>query len=244
VNDDPDFDDPAFDDLRALLSDARVTAPIPDDVAARLDTTLASLGAERAGRPVVVPLRRRLAPVLAAAAAVAVVVAGVGIARLVTDDGQRTTAADSAGSEALVSTPSAAAPSARAPQSATKAGGAASFASVRAFTTAGFAAQVADLQVAALDAATASTGTDTPSGPGDPATASPDDLTEAAQGRVPAAVAAACTGPARPGTRSVPILLDGRPAALVLHPVTDGEQLVEAWSCDGAERLASASVAR
>jgi hypothetical protein len=241
--DDPAFDDPAFDELRALLADVRVTEPMPADVAARLDATLASLHAERATPAPVVPLRRRLAPILAAAA-VAVVIGGVGIAQLVSDTGgQRSTTADSAGSsEALKSAPSAAAPSARAPHTATKDGAAAAFATVPVFTRARFAEQVASPELTALDALTGST--DTSSGIDTPSAPSSGDLVAPTEGRVPAAVASQCAGPALPGTRSVPILLDSRPAALVLHPVADGEQLVEAWSCDGGERLASASVAR
>jgi hypothetical protein len=240
ATEEPAFDDPAFDDLRALLADARVTEPVPASVASRLDATLRSLQAERATPASVVPLRRRLAPILAAAAAVAVVAGGVGIARELSGNGaQRSTAADSAGSSgALSSAPSATAPSAQAPGSATKDGAATAFASVPVFTSVRFAEQVAGPQVAALDAVTG--GTDTSSGVG----SSPGELATPAEGRVPAAVASGCAGPALPGTRSVPILLDSRPAALVLHPVTDGEQLVEAWTCDGAERLAHASVDR
>ncbi len=93
-NPEPDFDDPAYDDLRALLADARVTAPVPADVAARLEETLAGLTADRrdavpdlAESPaVVVPLHRRRrvgARLLAAAAAVVVVGAGgVGISQV------------------------------------------------------------------------------------------------------------------------------------------------------------------
>jgi len=240
--DDPTFDDPALDDVRALLADLRVTAPVPADVAARLDATLDSLKAERAAPATVVPLRRRLAPILAAAAVV-VVVGGVGIGQLVHDDGaQHSVSADSAGSsEALTSAPSAATPSARAPQPATKDGAAAALASVPAFTSARFAEQVTGPE---LDALTGSTDTASAGGTDSPPALSSGDLVTPAEGRVPAAVASGCTGPALPGTRSVPILLDSRPAALVLHPATDGEQLVEAWSCDGSERLARASVTR
>lgn len=89
----PGFDDPAYDDLRALLAEARVTEPVPADVAARLDETLAALTADRRTEPVpdeapasVVPLRRRsrLAPRLLAAAAAVVVVGagGVGLAQV------------------------------------------------------------------------------------------------------------------------------------------------------------------
>jgi len=89
----PGFDDPAYDDLRALLADARVTEPVPAEVAARLEETLAALTADRReatvpdeAPAVVVPLRRRsrLAPRLLAAAAAVVVVGagGVGLAQV------------------------------------------------------------------------------------------------------------------------------------------------------------------
>ncbi|RNL60739.1 hypothetical protein EFK50_20770 [Nocardioides marmoriginsengisoli] len=106
---DADFDDPAYDELRGLLAAARLDAPIPAEVAARLDDTLAELTADRrpaAGlravetadpetgpeadpetnpetNPVAVPLRRRsrLAPrlLVAAAAVVLVGAGGVGV---------------------------------------------------------------------------------------------------------------------------------------------------------------------
>ena len=43
-----DFDDPGHSWVRDLLADARPTSPVPDDVAARLEETLAGLQAERA----------------------------------------------------------------------------------------------------------------------------------------------------------------------------------------------------
>lgn len=109
--DEPDFDDPAHAEVRDLLASARVEAPLPDDVAARLDATLAELTGRTAGEvpanephPTVVPLRRRsrIAPRLLAAAAV-VVVAGagaVGLGQVVQNTGgsddKAGTAADSA----------------------------------------------------------------------------------------------------------------------------------------------------
>ena len=85
------------DRVRGLLAEARHTAPLPADVAARLERVLADLGEERAGSgaersaadvpapdpaaATVVPLaprrRRRLTTVLVAAAAVTVVGLGV-----------------------------------------------------------------------------------------------------------------------------------------------------------------------
>ena len=84
--------------LRELLSDARATAPIPAEVVARLDDTLAGLAAERAVavdpspatgseasvHPFVRTRRHRVVALLGAAAAVAVV--GLGIGALVDRD--------------------------------------------------------------------------------------------------------------------------------------------------------------
>jgi hypothetical protein len=53
---------------------------------------------------------------------------------------------------------------------------------------------------------------------------------------------ATCAGP--PVTEGVvlPATLDGAPVALVFRPPTATAQRVEAWTCDGATLLASASV--
>jgi hypothetical protein len=235
--DDPAFDDTVFDDpslgaLRALLAEARVTEPVPADVAARLDATLASLRTERTARATVVPLRRRLAPVLVAAAAVVVAAGGVGIAQVVRDGGDRTmsasTNADSAGTSrsAAPSLPESAA--GQSPGAAPKGDTPAALAAVQAFTTARFAREVAHLDVERLDALTGPTSGE------DSTTRSP----------APTGTPTGCTGPALPGTESVPILLDGHTAVLVLHPVTDGKQVVDAWSCDGTQRLTTATVTR
>lgn len=98
--------------VRALLAAARHDEPLPADVAARLDATLADLQAEReAGREAaapapVVPLsraaRRRRITGAALVAAAAVVVAGVGIGQLTggvgSDSGESSMAGD-AGAE-------------------------------------------------------------------------------------------------------------------------------------------------
>lgn len=90
------------DAVRRLLADARHDEPVPDDVAARLDDTLAALVAERASSPspsaeAVAPVaevvdlaarrRRRVTQFVAAAAVV--VVAGVGIDQMQPFSGQK-----------------------------------------------------------------------------------------------------------------------------------------------------------
>lgn len=226
--DEPDFDDPAFDDLRALLAKARVVDPVPTDVAARLEDTLSSLQAERRRRhddPVaaVVPLRRRLAPVLvAAAAAVVVVVGGVGITQTLRDDsGQAASSADKAASA--------------------DAGGRSSESlagPVPELTTARFAQEVAGLDVSGLAGPhlTATAGDSIGRSP------APTDSKTPLGALVPQTLT--CAGPGLAGTRTTTVLLDGRPAALVMHPVSAGEQRVDAWSCDGSRRLASTTVRR
>lgn len=84
------------DEIRALLHDARETSPMPPQIVARLDDVLADLKDSPAP---VLPLRRRLAPrVLAAAAAVALVVGvGVGLQHVLGGSGAHTESADSAG---------------------------------------------------------------------------------------------------------------------------------------------------
>jgi len=46
-----------------------------------------------------------------------------------------------------------------------------------------------------------------------------------------------CTAPKIAGSTAYPIVLDGKPAVLVLYPVDDGTRLVAAWSCDGTQVL-------
>lgn len=79
---DPSFDDPSYDDIRALLRDSRETGPLPDYVAARLDSTLAELrgNAPEPAAPVadVVPLRRRVSRPRLLVAAAAVIIVGAG----------------------------------------------------------------------------------------------------------------------------------------------------------------------
>lgn len=164
-----DFDDPGHRWVRDLLADARPTSPVPADVAARLDETLAGLQAERgsaladfgstsapdSGSHSVVPLRRRLRPRLTAAAAAVIVLGagGVAVAQLGgngssgSDSASSRSAADSAG--AAASPKATGSVSAAEPQALSGSGSA-----VPRLTTASFAADAAQVmrQVAVLDA--------------------------------------------------------------------------------------------
>lgn len=105
----PEFDDPSYADLRALLADSAADDTVPDDVAARLDATLFELVAQRRADgdepdPVVVPLRRRRpwgSRLLTAAAAVVLVGGGaLGVNEVLksTDQASTMSSADSSGS--------------------------------------------------------------------------------------------------------------------------------------------------
>ena len=89
--------DPQAEEVRRLLADARHTAPMPEDVVARLDATLAELAAEPARlRPVtdLATRRRRVTGLLVAAAAV--VVLGVGVQQVVSPTSDDSGSADRA----------------------------------------------------------------------------------------------------------------------------------------------------
>jgi len=265
--DEADFDDPAHAPIRDLLSSARVDTPIPADVAARLDATLAELTGQASppvdqdAGAVVVPLRRRLAPRLLAAAVV-VAIAGVGAVGLnrVLQDQAGTSDSVTAGAAADSGTESAAEPPA-VPQvtsksnrllngfSANAAGG------VVALTAADFATQVQrlDLTTSVLQLDTGlKWASGTPESAPGPTPKSADSSNRDQSGgsrrgadtvtSSSAAKALACPGPGIDGTSSYAILLDRKPAVLVVHPATNGTRLVEAWSCDGSQVLAFTTV--
>lgn len=265
---DPAFDDPAFDDLRALLADARVTEPVPDEVVARLDATLSSLRDQRRAdstRPTgsVLVLRRRVGRALVAAAAVAAVAAGTfGIVHGAHEGSGSDSAASGAAQDAEKSVPPAA-PGVRSPgltSLAVKAAG---------LHKAHFARDAARLMrtlsaTEAVSGSVAGNGTVVPT-PSDeldtrkdyaqslvpasaapPVTATPAPLAglqnNTESGAVDGHTPTACTGPDAPGAVTLAATLDGVPVALVFRPPTASSQVVEAWSCDGASLLASATV--
>jgi hypothetical protein len=249
--DQPGFDDPAFDDVRALLGEARVTEAMPGDVADRLDATLSSLQAERRAeqeadrRAAVVPLRRRLGPLLTAAAAIVVIGAGgFGIAHL---DGNGNSSDSAASSDKAVSGTAGDAPTAPysgndaiTPEAPAKTDGRAARAALPKFTTAGFAEEAATFEADRLRDTSADEDDgkaqgDTPA----PTAEKGEELNGLVRGQLDG-----CVGPDLAGTKSFPIKLDGRVAVLVIHPVDDGTQAIEAWSCDGTTVLTTAVVTR
>jgi len=285
-DDEREFDDPSYDAVRALLASARVTEPVPDDVAARLDTTLAELTADRRGTEaadapdeatsVVVPLRRRsrLAPRLLAAAAAVVIVGagGIGIAQVLSTQSDDLATADSAqpesaaGNDDFGAVPTA--PAAEAPRDLTNLDSVSALTKrlsnskvVPRFTTTGFTREVAVFSTRDLRLPWAETGgligdsgsesaTKTPA---PTATVTPQMTSGgAALGSKAAradqyfysAAKAACPGPIGTAATLIPILYDGQPASLAVHPETNDTQLYEAWSCDGRTLLASTVVPR
>jgi hypothetical protein len=248
------FDDPAHDEIRRLLSEARVTDPVPADVAARLDASLASLREERIaeGRAAnVVQLRRRITRVLVAAAVVVVVGGGaVGIANLPrTGSGDSNASADSAGSSTLdqgsaeKSVPQAPSPTG-VPGAVAK--------TLPRLTTARFGTGVSRLMRATygtLDTRLPQGDTPQPAAPSDqlvqgylaplapPVTVAPTPVDGSLRDD-----ALACPGPEAPDAVTWPARLDGALVALVFRPPTAQAQVVEAWSCDGDTLLASATV--
>ena len=247
------FDDGSTDWVRDLLATARVTEPVPTDVAARLDDTLARLKSERlesgdARQPAaVVPLRRRAAPFLAAAAVVAVI-GGVAIGQILhggSGGSANTASSDAAGGSSEEQ--SSAIP--RSPQDTARAqapeGRKYSSHALPELTSGTFPADAARVMQGLSDRAPT------------PAAGSPsaDDLDQAGSPKsaltAPPVVATpgllplqpSCPGPDAPGAVVVPATLDGRPVALVFRAPSAAAQEVEAWSCDGGTELAAASVA-
>ena len=259
----PAFDDPAHLEVRDLLASAKYDAPVPADVVARLDATLAELTgqapAEDLDETSVVPLRRgsRLAPRLLAAAAVLVVAGGgaVGLNQVIghssgaDDKAGSSVAADTAGGKSLTEappTPPAAVPQAPADGVGTE--GFSATAGIPVLTTADFGADAVNLDLKALDKLqkAAQLRDTTALGTNDTAK-SPSPVTsekgEPLSGwRATAGAARACAGPKIDGTRSLPIILDGKPAVLVVHPARARLHLVQAWSCEGSTVLASATI--
>lgn len=252
----PSFEDPAHDEIRELLRQARADEPVPDDVVARLDATLAGLRRETAAPATVVPLGKRrsrsqrwvaAAVVLAAVGIGGVAVRSAGVSGGGSDD--KAAAATRAQDAPAEDAPSVNAPSASGDLD-TRAKRQLSTHPVGRFTRDGFAAQAAgfearDLLLDRLLGRYAA-GSESLDGVASSTTDGPlrdyhsDMLDEQSAAR---AAKAACTRPAVPHTFAYPVDLDGAPAVLVVHKVREGRRLIEAWSCAGDRVLAHAEVA-
>lgn len=243
----PDGLDPAEQaEISALLASARVDEPMPDDVAARLDDTLAGLRREpgrefgREPQPTVVPLHRRWAPRMLAAAAAVVVLGGaaVGVQQVLDRSG------DSSGEAATTLEEPAPEGASADPGSGSKSG-----------VDAGRAEQGPAKAAAPLavvrpdhlreDAARVAASTEERDGSFGlaPEAGEPESTNGSESSSVPPAPA--CPGPATaralPGAATVQVRYGDQVAALLLRPVTQadpGHRVVEVWTCTGDERLA------
>lgn len=265
----PSFDDPSYAELRAGLADARSAEPMPADVVARLDAVLAELSGSAAAQPPVeapIPLRprSRFGPRLLAAAAAVVVLAGggIGLAKALSQH-HGNVAADSAPAASAKTAGGSAQPSAGpAPDMPAPLHALNSASALPQLSSAHFGLDVSRLMLrgqaqsfgpvdGAIQDSTGSTGSATTEGRSPRATAVPPAATPApaASPGAPAATDRAnldelairppACAPQIPGTTTQPILLDGRPAVLVVHPAVGGYQLVEARDCTGKTILAS-----
>lgn len=197
--------------VRRELAAAPGPGSIPDDVAGRLDDVLAGLVRERsveAVPPGPEPSRRRWPTLLVAAAAVAVLVLGVGT--LVTSVTGPRSAEQGAGSQA------ASAPQHEGQPSAPDAAGAFGAFS-RAAPVARLRSDTFQRDVQRLtDRLSAATPLDAPK----------------ADGSSRRAPRSECRRPPRPpGGRVLRVTLDGRAASLVLGPARDGTRVARAYSC-------------
>jgi hypothetical protein len=242
MNDDPELDpelDPGQEQqVRALLADlgAAPDVTMPPEVAARLEETLSELGAELGAelaaerRPTVVPLRRRWAPRAAAAAAAVIVIGAGGVAAANLLGGSSGDTAGSADSSAGGST-SQESSGGRATATPKTAPGAQPDALARRLPRVSAASFGTDVE--RLVRRRAAVAGDSAAGRS-PQEERKNELQQ---------YAGSCPGPATsPRSTVTPVLYDGTRAALVLHPVHGGHQLVEAWTCAGDRKLDSADV--
>ncbi|HYH71949.1 MAG TPA: hypothetical protein VD764_01940 [Nocardioides sp.] len=243
--------------LRALLAELGSGPdgePIPPEVEARLDDTLALLVAERgraaggsgedeAGQSTtgnVVPLRRRWLP-RAGAAAAAVIVLGVGGLAVANFSGlsqsEQQSSSDSAGASAPKAESGADSETGSEPGSDSSTAAtqlpdlsAASFESDVSVLLQGRASMLASEGEAAREGEAAE----------EPAPTSRDNALAGAPGVLPSR---ACPGPeVTDGAAARQVRYDGRRAVLLVHPERGGRLLVEAWNCEGDQRLASTKI--
>ena len=240
---DQDLDPDTDARIRALLAELGTGPdgePIPPEVEARLDDTLAMLVAER-GRTDestsdnVVPMRRRWLP-RAAVAAAAVIVLGAGslaVANLsaMSPTGQNSSA-DSAGESAPESADE------EAPNSSSDSGSdsGTGAAALPELSSSSFASDVTTLlEGRALLL--------TPEGEAAGEQSPRKNRDNAKPGAPGALTSRACPGPkVTDGAIPNQVRYDGRRAVLLVHPERAGRQVVDAWNCAGDRRLASTTI--
>jgi hypothetical protein len=265
VTGDPDVDAEQDARIRALLAELGAGPdgePIPAEVEARLDDTLALLIAER-GRTAagpgqvgeddstpgskegnVVPLRRRWLP-RAGAAAAALIVLGVGglaVANFGNQSGQQSSS-DSAGASApeAESKADSGAESKSGSKSGSKAGSDSSTGATQLpdLSAASFEGDVSILLQGRASKLT-SEGDAEGDGGDEPSPNNRENALPGAPGVLPSR---ACPGPeVTDGAAARQVLYDGKRAVLLVHPERGGRLLVEAWNCDGDRRLATTKI--
>lgn len=212
----PDLTPAETERVRRLLAEARHTDPVPDDVAARLDRTLASLARERGEHQeravTTLASRRRRNVVSLLVAAVAVVAVGIGLGQVVSEtggDGSNAGGASSADQE-----------SAPFPAESPADGGTPPKTDSSARTLPRLAQETFDGDVLALrERRTAVDGDPGSLGGGD-----------------------GCERPAWGEGRRVPVRYDGAPAVLVFREPLDAVQPVDLFRCAADTPLRSTTV--
>jgi hypothetical protein len=266
--DSPDSTDAEHAQIRALLAELGSGPdgePMPPEVSARLDDTLARLVAERSadqseegpgdpaedgaaaeGTGTVVPLRRRWGSRVTAAAAAVIVLGAGGVAAanlgVFGGSGDSLSSSDAGGANAK-SGARAEAPTPSTPSGASREAVEQAEALPRVSSTS-FASDAARLvrESGAAIVAPSPAGGDAAGGT---AEGDEDSSGEGAAARRPAAALSALSCPGPKVTDAAvpnPVVYDGSVAVLLVHPASASGQLVEAWSCEGNRRLASATI--
>ncbi|WP_248579642.1 hypothetical protein [Nocardioides sp. InS609-2] len=227
--------------VRRLLAEARHTDPVPADVAARLDRTLATLAEERrelhSSTVVTLASRRRRRVTQLLVAAVAVVAVGIGVAQVVsgmdTDLGMSTAddSADSGAGEAAEAPDQESQPLSPSAESRGDTGGESAPDRNGAKSALSALPRVDDatFDADAADARARQGNTDATTAPDDD---SPGTLFDGT-----------CDRDAWGDGERVLVRYQGDRAALVFRPAPDGSQVVDLFACDGDDVLRSGIVA-
>lgn len=232
--------------LRDLAHTDQVDPPAaPPDVTARLDAALAAQVESQAAPAPVVPLRRRVAPWLAAAAAV-VVVGGLGTAALTSGDGDGDgdSMAGGASSSADESSGGSTAESSR---EGSDAGGSTAQQEPSASpgdtaqeeTPSGSSGDTRVVEMPALSARSLAADTERLLAAGEIAGADDAMVDAAERDRLQGS---GCVVPDPARGEATFVALDGDPAVLLVGPVDGGERAVEALACADGSTVARAQV--